>query len=198
MAKFAGAGELTERLTIQTSTPAAVSVTSITRSSTTATVTTSTAHGFSDGDYVTIAGASQSGYNLDTVPIEVTGTATFTYAVDSATVTPATGTITVLFKSDAQGGQGTGWYTLATVWGAMRPLSAAELLAAQAVNSMQTYEGKVYYRVPQDLTPKMRVSWTPYGYPVAKTLEIHGVLPDRDEPRRFLVLDVGEVVGTVL
>lgn len=96
--------------------------------------------------------------------------------------------------NDTQGGTVTTWETLAVVWGAMRALSAAEIFAARSIQSTQTYEGKIYYRVPQDIEPKQRVSWTPYGYTAPKVLEIHGVLPDKDEPRRFLILDVGEVV----
>jgi len=189
-----GAGDLTERLTIQTTTPVAVAVTSITRITTTATVTTAAAHGFSDGDFVTHAGATPAAYNGE-VAIDVTGPTTYTFQVAGNPATPPTGTITATFTSDNTGGTGSGWYTLATVWGSMRPLSARELLAAQAVNSTQTYEGTIYYRVPQDITPKMRVSWTPYGYAAAKVLEIHGVGPHTDEPRRFLTLDIGEVVA---
>jgi SPP1 family predicted phage head-tail adaptor len=100
-----------------------------------------------------------------------------------------------VFHQDAQGGNGPTWHTLATVWGRMRPLSASELLAAKAINSTQTYEGTIYYRVPQDVTPKMQLSWTPFGYVAPKVLEIHGVLPDADEPRRLLTLEVGEVVA---
>jgi SPP1 family predicted phage head-tail adaptor len=188
-----GAGELTEELTILTPTPVAVSIASLTRVTTTATVTTASPHGYSTGDFVTIAGAVETAYNGE-FQIVVTGASTFTYQVAGNPTTPATGTITALFTSDAQGGQGSGFHTLATVWGNMRPLSASELLQAQAVNSTQTYEGKIYYRVPQDITPKMRISWTPYGYTTPKLLEIHGVLPDKNEPRRFLILDVGEVL----
>lgn len=188
-----GAGELTELLTILSQTPVAVSISSLTRASATATATTASAHGYTSGDFVTVSGAVETAYNGE-FQITVTGASSFTYTVAGSPTTPATGTITVTFTSDAQGGQGSGWHTLATVWGAMRPLSAAELLAAQAVNSTQTYEGKIYYRVPQDITPKMRISWTPYGYTAPKVLEIHGVLPDKDEPRRFLILDVGEVI----
>lgn len=76
-----------------TSTAAPVSVTSITRSGTTATLTSATAHGLSSNQWVLIKGASQNGYNgIDQVT--VTGASTFTYTVDVATVTPATGTIT--------------------------------------------------------------------------------------------------------
>ena len=70
------------------------SVTSITRSSTTATVTTSIAHGYTTGDSVVIAGATETDYN-GVYTITVTGTTTFTYTVANSPSTPATGTITV-------------------------------------------------------------------------------------------------------
>lgn len=66
-------------------------VTSITRASTTATVT-ATAHGYSTGNIVNIRGAAQSEYNGD-FTITVTGTDTFTYTVSGSPATPATGTI---------------------------------------------------------------------------------------------------------
>ena len=69
------------------------SVTSITRSGTTATVTTSGNHGFSSGDLIFIAGANETAYNGE-VEIEVTGTTTFTYTVSGSPASPATGTIT--------------------------------------------------------------------------------------------------------
>ena len=75
-------------------TPATDSVSSITRSSTTATVTTSGNHGLTNGQKVTISGANQSDYN-GTYTIAVTGVATFTYTVANSPVTPATGTIIV-------------------------------------------------------------------------------------------------------
>ena len=188
-----GAGELTELLTILTQTPVPVSIATLMQAAGTATATSATPHGYTTGDFVVIAGAVETPYNGE-VKIVVTSPTTFTYPVTGNPTTPATGTITALFTSDAAGGQGSGLHTLATVWGKMRPLNASELLAAQAVNSTQTYEGKIYYRVPQDITPKMQIRWTPYGYTTPKTLEIHGVLPDKDEPRRFLILDVGEVL----
>lgn len=193
MAKTAktGAGELTEQLTILTSTPVTVQVASITRVGAVATVTTQSAHGFTTGDFVTHAGATQPEYNGE-FQVTVTGPTTYTVAVSGTPATPATGTITTVFTSDASGGQGSGWYTLDTVWGEMTPLSASELLQAQAIGSVQTYRGKIYDR--GDVTPKMRVQWTPYLAPAPKTLEIHGVLEDEDEPRRFKILDVGEVI----
>lgn len=65
--------------------------TSITRASTTATVT-ATAHGYSTGNIVNIRGAAQSAYNGD-FTITVTGTDTFTYTVSGSPATPAIGTI---------------------------------------------------------------------------------------------------------
>jgi len=190
-----GAGELSELLTILSPTPVVQSISSLTRVGTTVTATTASAHGYVTGDFVTVSGAVETAYNGE-VQVTVTGPTTFTYAVAGSPATPATGTIAVVFTSDAQGGQGSGLHTLATVWGAMEPLSASELLAAQAINSTQTYRAKIYYRVPQDITPTMQLRWTPYGYTVPKVLQINGVLPDKDEPRRFLILDVGEVVGS--
>lgn len=70
----------------------AKSVSALTQSSGIATAT-STAHGFSDGDQVTVAGAAQAGYNL-TVNVNKVDANTFTYPVAAATVSPATGTIT--------------------------------------------------------------------------------------------------------
>lgn len=68
------------------------SVTSITRSATTATVTTATAHGWTTGQEVEIRGAAQSAYN-GIFTITVTGATTFTYTVGGSPASPATGTI---------------------------------------------------------------------------------------------------------
>ncbi len=68
----------------------AQTISSITSSSTTATVTTSAAHGYTTGNTVAIAGVSQSGYN-GTYTITVTSTTTFTYTLTAAqTVITAT------------------------------------------------------------------------------------------------------------
>lgn len=71
----------------------AVSVSSIVRVDTLATVTTATAHGLSDGDPVTIAGASQSDYN-GLFQAKYINTTSFSIVVSGSPVTPATGTIT--------------------------------------------------------------------------------------------------------
>ena len=72
---------------------AAKTVSGITRSSTTATATTSTAHGYATGNRITIAGSNQSDYN-GTFEITVTGAAAFTFTVANSPTTPATGTMT--------------------------------------------------------------------------------------------------------
>jgi hypothetical protein len=71
----------------------AVSVSSITRSGAVATVTTSTAHGLSDGDPVTIAGATQAEYN-GMFQVTYVSTTSFTVPINGTPATPATGTIT--------------------------------------------------------------------------------------------------------
>lgn len=71
---------------------ARLAVTSITRVTTTATVTTTANHLLVDGQQVTISGAVQTDYNI-TATVTVTGVNTFTYTVANSPTTPATGTI---------------------------------------------------------------------------------------------------------
>lgn len=68
-------------------------ISSITRSSSTATVTTGSAHGLTTGDNVLIAGAAQTEYN-GSFTVTVTSTTQFTYTVSGTPASPATGTIT--------------------------------------------------------------------------------------------------------
>lgn len=70
----------------------AYTISSLTRSGTTATAVTSSAHGLVTGDLVTIVGATQTDYNLSNVAVTVTNSTTFTYTVANSPVTPATGT----------------------------------------------------------------------------------------------------------
>ena len=72
---------------------APVSVSSITRSGTTATVTTGAAHGLATGDYVRIAGAVETDY-YGTFAVTITNASVFTVTVSGSPDTPATGTIT--------------------------------------------------------------------------------------------------------
>ncbi len=76
-----------------------ISVTSLTRSGTTATATTASDHGLSSFVPVTIAGADQTEYNLTDAAITVTGLNTFEYAVAGSPASPATGTITAAFTT---------------------------------------------------------------------------------------------------
>jgi len=69
-------------------------VTSITRSGTTATVTTTDTHNMGIGQSTTIAGAAESDYNGTFVVTSVPSSTTFTYEVSGSPSTPATGTIT--------------------------------------------------------------------------------------------------------
>lgn len=71
-------------------------ITSITRSGSTATVTSTGAHGITVGStaILTIAGAGQSEYNLTAVTVTATTSTQFTYTVAGTPATPATGTIT--------------------------------------------------------------------------------------------------------
>lgn len=71
-------------------TETAPTVSSITRSGSTATVTTSAAHNLVTGDNVTISGATQTEYN-GTYTITATGGSTFTYTISGTPATPATG-----------------------------------------------------------------------------------------------------------
>ena len=70
------------------------SVASITRSDQVATVTTDSAHGYDDGQVVTITGANESEYNVTDQAIIVGAADTvFYYAVTGSPTSPATGTI---------------------------------------------------------------------------------------------------------
>ena len=67
-------------------------VTSVTRSSTTATVTTPVKHGLDDGQKVILSGSTPTNYNGEKT-ISVTGETTFTFTVSGSPSTPASGTI---------------------------------------------------------------------------------------------------------
>lgn len=184
-------GALREQIVIQTPAPADLSVTSITRSGAVATVTMAAPHGWTTGIYVTIAGATPDGYT-GRVKITVTGATTFTYPVSAGLSTPASGTITATYTSDAQGGRSVVWRTLDAVAAALETGAGQERLLAAAVQAQQTYQFRI--RTRTDLTPAMRVLWTPSWASVTarKTLEIQAVRPV-DDGRHFQVLDLAEV-----
>ncbi len=85
--------------------------------------------------------------------------------------------VTVLQKAntpDSQGGRATTpATTLATVWAAVRALSAGEGLQTDAVRSLVQYEVEIRNRT--DITATMHLTWTPFGASAAKTLQILGV-----------------------
>lgn len=77
------------------------------------------------------------------------------------------------FAASTQSGQGVASFsTFDTVWAEVRPMSGDERLAAGSIASEVTYQVEIRYRT--DVTPAMRVVWTPYGGS-AKTFQIHAV-----------------------
>lgn len=84
---------------IPSSATSSISISSITQSAGIATVTTASAHGYSQGKYVTISGSDQSDYNSTFRVRTVPTTTTFTVEVDSGATSPATGTMSVIEKN---------------------------------------------------------------------------------------------------
>lgn len=70
-----------------------ITINTLTSTGTTATATVNSGHPYKSGDYITISGATPSGYNLTAV-VTVLSVTQFTYTVASGLTTPATGTIT--------------------------------------------------------------------------------------------------------
>ena len=68
-------------------------INTLTSSGTTATATVNAGHPYKTGDYVTVTGATPTGYSLTAV-VTVLSATQFTYTVASGLTTPATGTIT--------------------------------------------------------------------------------------------------------
>lgn len=79
-----------------------IAVSSITRSGTTATVTTGTSHGFVSGDSVTISGANQSEYNGRKDLINKINDTSFSFSVPEYPPTPATGSFSASVPSAPQ------------------------------------------------------------------------------------------------
>jgi len=187
------AGSMRERIAIQTHTPATLNVSSLTRSGATATVTTAAVHGYATNDYVTHAGADQAAYNVR-AKVTVTGPTTYTFTVVGTPATPATGTLTAIYVSDAQGGQRWTWRTVDTVPAEVMPIRAGERLQAAAIQATVDYRFRI--RARADLSPKMRVLWTP-SWPSGSpqhTLEIAGV-SGWAEGREWALLDCAEVAA---
>jgi SPP1 family predicted phage head-tail adaptor len=96
-------------------------------------------------------------------------------------------------SADGRGGRIETPSTLASVWASVTSAAPApnESLKAGAVTPAVAYVVVIRYRT--DVTPKMRLSWTPYLAATAKTLEIQGVQPF-DGGREYLRLDCVEGV----
>lgn len=184
-------GDLTERITFRSDEPQPVAIVTLERVGARAVATTATAHRLEDGDYVRIGGATPVEYNATQQQVSVTGPTTFEYPIDLTVPTPAGGSPSVVFQSDSQGGQRDQWWEVAAVWAAMIPLTASERLQAEMVGSIVRYRAVIHYR--PGLTAKMRIGWRPYREPAERVLEVHGVAPHPDHPRRLLVVECGEL-----
>jgi len=185
---------LREILELQENVPDALEVTSLTRVTTTATAITAAPHGYTSGDYVTMAGATVSGFN-GKKQVTVTGASSFTYVVAGTLVTPALGTITSTYFSDAQGGHAIGWESFRTIHAEPIPVKAWESLQVQALQGQLDYRFRIHTVDSGGITNEMRALWTPQwaaGSP-EHVLEIGGILPEGDG-RQFVILDCGEVV----
>lgn len=90
---------------------------------------------------------------------------------------------------DTQGGHPATPVTLATVFANVRASRASEQQQAQAIGSHVDYSVTIRYRA--DVTPAMRLIWTPYQGS-ARTLQIVGVHPI-DGRRDYLLLTCQEV-----
>lgn len=75
-----------------------VTISSITRSGSTATVTTGSAHNLISGDYVGIFGANQTEYNVDPAQVTYVSSTQFTYPVSGTPATPATTGTSLTFQ----------------------------------------------------------------------------------------------------
>lgn len=176
------AGERRHRITFQTLDPVALAVSSVTRAGSTATVVTTTAHGYATDDRVSIAGATPAAYN-GTVVITVLSTTSFSYTVSGNPSTPATGTITATYVSDRLGAPRRVWRDLFVgVRASKLALSGRERIAAGGTTSEATHEFGILYR--SDVTTKLRVveSGVPY--------EVEAVLDRKGDKRELAVLAV--------
>lgn len=191
-------GAMRERLVLQQNVPPTVAVGTLSRSGATVTVVTSTPHGFLTNDYVTVAGATPVAYN-GRVKVTVVDPLTFTFTVSGSPTTPATGTITAVYVSDAQGGRRDFWRTFdSNVFAEMVPLKADERIQLAALQPSVSYQFRIWNRA--DLSPTMRALWTP-AWPrnaTRRVLQITGILPWLDPwsaGERYLLLQMTEVSG---
>jgi SPP1 family predicted phage head-tail adaptor len=174
-------GLMDQWLTIEQSLAAPKTVSSLTRSGSTATAVV-TGHGYLTDEEIDIAGATQSEYN-GRFYITVVDANTFTYPVTGTPVTPATGTITATYISDGAGGRREAWTTLVQVKAEISPLSGRERIQAAAIASNVAYRARIWYR--SDVTAKQRGRWG------SKVLQFESVIPIDGRPE-FLLIDCAE------
>lgn len=184
-------GLMRERLTVLWNDAKAFVVSSLTRSSTTATATTAVAHGYLAGDWVTIAGSTISGWNARIKILTVPSTTTFTFTVSGSLTTPATGPITVTYFSNSVGDQVLPWRPMAKIAAESIALGTEERLAIEQIDSSVSYRFRVYARA--DLSAKQRVLWTPSAPRGSRerTLEIIGV-PPMGDGRMFQYIEASD------
>jgi len=183
---------LSERLTIQTDRPAAIAVSALTWAAGRVSAVTVTPHGYTTGDFATVAGATPSGYT-GKVQVTVTSPTTFTYAATGPLTTPATGSMTVTYAADTHGGRaGLAWRVLATISAEFMPLRTFERLDRGAVEGGLACRFRV--RARADLRAGMRAIWLAVWPPDAtpRTLLVKGVEPDGVD-REYLLLQCEEV-----
>lgn len=184
-------GAMRERLLVQQNLWPDVPILTLTQAAGLATAVTKVAHGYVSKDYVTIAGALPAGYN-GKVKVTVVDTLTFTYTVSAGVSSPATQASTATYTSGPQGERRSHWVPLATIWGEMGPMPSAERMQLNAVQAIDALTFRV--RVRPDLSPKMRLVWTPRwpAFSAPRTLEIASVNPWVDQwsaGTRYLLLN---------
>lgn len=82
---------------------ASITPSSVTYGSNFVTIESTSAHGLFDGQEVTVVGANESEYNVDSRPISIINSTKFGYGIDSSPTSPATGPITVAFGISTAG-----------------------------------------------------------------------------------------------
>lgn len=71
---------------------------------------------------------------------------------------------------DTYGAEIVVWADVATVWGAVEPLTGREFFDAQATNAETTTRIRIRYRI--GIVPKMRVVWGSHRYDIQSVTEI--------------------------
>jgi head-tail adaptor len=181
-------GAMRERLVIQRFDPPSLAVSSLTRSGSTATVTTQEPHDFHTGDQVRHASADQAEYNVK-ARVTVTSPKSYTFPVSGSPATPATGAVTATYASDALRGMDKHWRTLDTVPAKLVPLRGSKQLQAGAVQGQTSLRFET--RTRDDVTAQMRLRWTPsWLNGPAKSLVMAAPPMPIDDGRQWMAIDV--------